>query len=827
MPIARGLAAIAAIAAAGAPAAADELHATRDQPLDEISHTVAVRIADGVATYTVQRQFQNRGKLADEARLAIDLPTGAAATGLRIRARGTWHTGELLDREVAADRYRELTGAGVYDPKDPALLFWISPRELFLQIFPVMPGATSTVEYTLTVPTSYAAGRYWLAYPRVDPAAARSRPGARRLADPIVTVQPGWTPGPGGIVVDGKPAEAGKPVSLAPRTREPWRPAAPADSTEDEAAAIDDADPEADLPYGTSAIDVPASPHELRYTLAKLRVELQHPARSDLQLALVTPAGQLVSIADPAADTSGARAVLDVPLSEPTRAAGRWRLLVRSRPFTQPGALVRWTLALGDRTFASADTPVFLPSGAAAQGLAVLGIEAPPATPWTGRLGRVVASSTHAFSRLEIDAAPRLSAVPKRAQVVFVLDTSYSAGPDLVDAQLAILRAYLTHVPDAELEVIAVRRTAKRVFGRFVTAAEAPRLLDAAARAGALALGNGSALDDGARLAASLLAGRAGPQRVVLATDELLRSSLSEAATLATLASLAPSAVVHVIVPSGGPAGALPSLARDDDASLAILATGHHGILARLSNVPAAIPELAPVVLELVRPTRIEGLAITGTSPLSVGDVLREGEGVRLFEPNLPAAEAPSALSLTGKLWSDPVRLDLASTAPFSAATAAFVFGADLHDQLTDAELRTVALAGRAVSPVTSYLAIEPGVRPSKIGLDEPGGGGSGWGTIGYGRYGTIGCGVGGGYLRTEELASLIPTEACARKHAPEGPWSVKLSIETTKDEIVDVDVLDGLDPLAACLVEAAWSVRLPSSFDHTQRTYTVELSGP
>jgi hypothetical protein len=192
----------------------------------------------------------------------------------------------------------------------------------------------------------------------------------------------------------------------------------------------------------------------------------------------------------------------------------------------------------------------------------------------------------------------------------------------------------------------------------------------------------------------------------------------------------------------------------------------------------------------------------------------------------VPTPDAPASLSLTGKLWSDPVRLELAASAPFSTATAAFAFGDYQHANLSEDEQRTVALAARAVSPVTSYLAIEPGVRPSKIGLED-----EDW----LGRYGTIGIGSIGAtsrcggvrLLRSVDLQELIPTEACVRKHGTGEPWSVKLKIELTRDEIVDVDVLDGTDPLAACLVEAAWSVRLPPDFDRQRDSRVITLSGP
>ncbi len=81
-----------------ATAHADLLRATREQPLFEASHTVDVRIADGVATYTVRRMFSNPGTRAEQVELTIDLPYGAAATGLRIRASERWYDGALMER---------------------------------------------------------------------------------------------------------------------------------------------------------------------------------------------------------------------------------------------------------------------------------------------------------------------------------------------------------------------------------------------------------------------------------------------------------------------------------------------------------------------------------------------------------------------------------------------------------------------------------------------------------------------------------------------------------------------------------------------------------
>jgi hypothetical protein len=175
-------------------------------------------------------------------------------------------------------------------------------------------------------------------------------------------------------------------------------------------------------------------------------------------------------------------------------------------------------------------------------------------------------------------------------------------------------------------------------------------------------------------------------------------------------------------------------------------------------------------------------------------------------------------VTLTGMIWSDPITKELDADAAFSRATAAFVFGADEHQELTPDEMMTVAMLGRAVSPVTSYVAAEPGTRPSTAGF--------GYGTIGTGRYGTIGhgSGTGSGYGtgRGRKPTIEVDPAACLRAHPQAHDWSATLEIETTKDEIVDVT--GPADPLAACLVEEAWKVRLDARFYEDREHYTVEL---
>lgn len=793
---------------AGASAArADELSATRSMPLVELTHSVDIRIENGVATYTVRRTFQNSGDTADQVELVLGLPYGAAATGLRIKARDRWYAGELMEREQAAKLYEEMTGLGQYAPKDPALLAWMWADTLSLQMFPVMPRSVSTVEYTLTAPTRYAGGRYFVSYPRVAE-------GATKLATPVVTVRFGWGDAKARVTIDNKDVRRDAPVALVPPPKQDFEELVEYDRS---------------ASYVASKIVVPSNSHTDRsIAKVKLSLDLRHTYKSDLRVELLTPQNQRVEVfGGGGGGANDLRGTFPLDLPEGTTGAGMWRLLVSDHAGLDTGSLDRWSIDFGagkDRTIAAAaDTPMFVPdapANASEAGVATIAIDPPPIAMLAGRLGKVVASKAHAFSRLELDLAPQLVPTPKRAQVVFVVDTSYSMLEAGLDAQLALVLAYATHVPDAEIELVTFRRTAERVFGRFVPVRELERSIASARKAGRFALGNGSNLDLGARLAAQALATRTGPRRVVLATDELFRDALTSVVALGALSSLSPDTVVHVVVPKLD-GDDRPTLSRRDDAAFAQLATTHHGIYADLGGFPAStVKDLAPTVLELVRPTRIERAAITGFELEQ--PFLREGDGLRLMLDN-EGKPAPDTVTLTGTLWSDPVEKVFRVSAPFSVQTAAFVFGGDLHQSLSEAEQMTVAMMGRAVSPVTSYVAAEPGTRPSPIGLDR------GFGTIGMGRYGTIGHGSGSGAgfgLPPIDWQRLIDSASCVASERPSAPWTITLELETTLAEVVDVRAQTP-GRLATCLAENAWKLKLDAArFDDQHHTYTIELSG-
>jgi hypothetical protein len=790
-----------------AVAAADNLTSARDQPLREVSHAVAVTVADGIATYKVQRVFANPGKLADEARLAIQLPYGGAATGLRIRARDRWYDGELMEATRAEKLYQELTGVGRWEPKDPALLYWAWADQLRLRVFPVLPGATSTVEYTLTVPTRYQGGQVHLAYPRPTLDAGTN------LAPPVVTVQPAWGDATTAIVLDGARIAPGAPVVLV----EPPEPAALAGIERIEGHG-----------YAASAIEVPDVPAAReRYAQVTVTLDLEHTYRSDLEIELYPPRGEPLQVfGGGGGGDNDVRGAFPLTLAPGTPIAGTWRLVVSDGARLDTGTLTAWKLAFGDGkrlTVAADDVPLFVPDAPeGGDGGQVRFALAPPVIDTVAaRLGRVVASPRRAFTRVELDAAPILRPLPVKAQVVFAVDASHSLGADGIAEQLALIGGYLTHVPDAEVEVVVYRRKAERLWNRFVPARNVPAALTKALSAGRLAPGNGSALDEGARVAAAALAGRRGPLRVVITTDERLRGRWANADGLTALAPLPAAAVVHVVKAVGE--GGEVTMERDDQLPLAPLALSHRGIAAWVRGLASDDKHLADRVLGLVRPTRIDGLALvgldlSGTTDGEVPAVLDEGAGVRVV---VGAATAPSRIELTGMIWGDKFRRVVTVDERFSRAAAAWVFGEDDHGDLTADEMMTVAMMGRAVSPVTSYLATEPGVRPSTIGLETEGtgsGGGSGFGIGGLGARG-------GGFGPPVDPARLLgaAVDACVKRHRPAAGWSVALDLETTGHEVVDVVPGAGADTaVGTCIVEAAWALALPPSFAAERARYPL-----
>ncbi|MBT8492431.1 MAG: proprotein convertase P-domain-containing protein, partial [Deltaproteobacteria bacterium] len=531
------LALLACISLLPARAGGDSLRATLRQNLAEVSHRVKVEINRGIATLQVRRTFANRGSRHDEAHLVIKTPPGAAATGLRIRAGKRWYDGELMRADKARAMYEKLTGMGKFRPKDPALLQWIWADELELYVFPIAPGKASTVEYTLTVPTEYQDGRYYLSYPRASDADNLVMPsfeldtayGTEVFLDdrPVAPREPTIGSRPSPLLVDlGLESEASH---VAPSLELPW-----------------------------AGDEPPRRVH--------VKADIRHTYRGDLRVQLITPAKRRITLFDRRGGGDNDVAIdkiVTIANRERGKAPGSWTLLVSDFAGKDVGMVRRWSLQLlgkpkgkrGKRIKSS--SPIAIPdapTSASGVGMHRVAITAPSISTMAARLGQVALVRAHQFTRLEVDVADKLRPLPKKAQVVFVLDLSRSLDDEEVTAQLELARGYLSHVPDAEFAVVGYARHARLLSG-FTKAKKGPKLLDRLARGGALRLSNGSALEMGLRKAERVLASRPGPRRIVLLTDSLLRPSWKNQDALAQLPRGASQPLIHVVIPSSGGSG--------------------------------------------------------------------------------------------------------------------------------------------------------------------------------------------------------------------------------------------------------------------------------
>ncbi|MCA9646175.1 MAG: VWA domain-containing protein [Polyangiaceae bacterium] len=433
----------------------------------------------------------------------------------------------------------------------------------------------------------------------------------------------------------------------------------------------------------------------------------------------------------------------------------------------------------------------------------------------SGEFGQYVFAKQRVLTHFEFRLAPQLSKAPKGASVVLLIDASKSMGSRSSAASDAA-RAYLSYVPDAQVQLVYFNRKAEERFKSWVGVERAR--VDLSAYSPKLA--NGSELGDALDTADRLLADRKGPRRVVLFTDVKTRRSLTPGMLKGKLARS--KALMHIVDIRLGDS----ALERDDTNAFAPVAAATGGVLWHGGFDDSADSRVRAE--ELVRPLRLHAPKLTApgvpNDMLPEPEELWEGEAVGLTE----LVSVPGGfVRLQGKLWQKSVQRTLSPDAAESKRWAALVFGQDLYSDLSEPEMMTLATYGGAVSPVTSYLAIEPGVRPSTEGIE--------WGMVGTGAGGGgrgIGIGLGGvgtlGRIDEQSWFKQALRRALVRCRAK----SASLRIETTLDEVVDVDTLSVVPlqgvqvPVARqCLTRAGWALDLPGGFAKEHAIYPVRIA--
>jgi hypothetical protein len=364
------------------------------------------------------------------------------------------------------------------------------------------------------------------------------------------------------------------------------------------------------------------------------------------------------------------------------------------------------------------------------------------------------------------------------------------------------------------VEIVLYRRAAVRLFGSFVPASQVASRLDAARAAGKLAPGNGSALDEGARVAAAALATRTGALRLVVTTDSRLRSRYRNDLGLAALAAVPAGAVVHVVEARSD--GGAVSMTRDDQHGLAPLALAHHGIGAVVDGLGAADKHLPERILGLVRPVRIDHFEIVGLD-LEHGkydqvlpDTLEEGAG-------RPHRGRPHHRADLGRADRHDLGRQVPSGRHVGRRVLQGVGGVGLRRGRSPGPVARGDADGGEAGAGGVAGDVVPGDRARGAAVGDRPRGGARRHRLGVrdGRARHVGQGRDAGAAAGSDDAPLArAAAACVKQHQPAAGWAVHLDMETTGHEIVDVVPGAGAaTPVGACLVEAVWALPLPTSF--------------
>lgn len=431
--------------------------------------------------------------------------------------------------------------------------------------------------------------------------------------------------------------------------------------------------------------------------------------------------------------------------------------------------------------------------------------------PLAGLLHVAPAATTSAV-RLRVAAAPRLGEIPEDARVVVLLDASKSMLPGDVAAMRALAAETLPWFKGGKAAVLAFDREVRELTQGFQPVDEAAVTV----QKGPLALHHGSRLDRALARAKEMLAREpsTSPQRVILFSDLLGGSVVNE--ERAAKAFEGTQAILHVVTPREGRA----SLFRRDGAwDPWVRRTG--GLVWTASADPAAGDATRALTEELVRPKRILDLQLRVSNAkldAVLADELAEGGASELSELT---TTPPSGATVSGLVWGKRVG---ATLVPDEKMTRTWAALATVSLPVADADLRSLALRGHAVTSVTSLLAAEEGAGPSVDGVLVS------TGSLGLNGVGTGGRDGGFGHLGPRHDAfdpSRLRREAEARYRGCGGKGGAKTEIEVTLAEIVDVRLTAGPTDGAGvepCYVEGMWQSELGTFRGPVERRLTFVL---
>jgi hypothetical protein len=479
------------------------------------------------------------------------------------------------------------------------------------------------------------------------------------------------------------------------------------------------------------------------------------------------------------------------------------------------------TVLLGDQPLLAGTELTPKPSTPDSEALVVSLLPA-PSVGIDGELAVVDTGAGRSYAHLGVVLGPEISQVPEQATVVLGLDNSRSmrAGRGSI---VALAAATLGHFRGAQVQILDFSRTPNPRFPGFVDKAVALAALEAEMSGGpAPEPGNGSevalALAEAARLVTT--APEDAAKRILFFTDALVPPRITPGRVAASI--VGTDAIVHLVQAPYRPERGW--LHRDDDHPWAIAARMTGGLAWKAEN-----DGVGTACLELVRPTRLDYAIYR----FSAGEdkecgVLDLAQG-RGFEHDDVFDGAVRSATLEGELWSQPFLQTLYPDPKATKKWSTLLFGRRARHGLSEAEMGVLARRGRAVTEVTSYLSVEPGVRPSV--------GRRGWVSLrsespfgsGHGRL------IGSHKTRAPRFVEgpfdpqAYLAERLSSIYAKCGgtPGTVEISVETHFVEIAEVTITRASEAptLDRCLREGIWALDLRTlRFADPRRVWTIGL---
>lgn len=406
---------------------------------------------------------------------------------------------------------------------------------------------------------------------------------------------------------------------------------------------------------------------------------------------------------------------------------------------------------------------------------------------------------------------------PEPGPVVFVLDASRSQATNGgLPTQLAIVRAFLGNAPNAEVELLLVGRTAQRVFGRLVPAADFEPAVpaDLVRRP----LGNGSFLERGVAMAAEILSRAGRPGRVVIMTDGELRSAFDQRGVIASLRQAPVGTVVHLVYPGNWTGVEVTPWMPEGLAQIAA-AFGGAGYYVSVGKRAGPGQEgLAMATRRLLWPDRVESIELHDigsrgapewppfpNSPI-FGSAREVEAGAELAWSAVSPTVPPRRLALTGQIWSRKVELHLRPDAELARELPRLA--------TADDETMNCSTSGEG----HRRLALERGFLAPGLVFWVPGSGGAE--TIGAGGFlshcsgGLSGHGKAPRPPDREALPQALIEALLPCGLVVSVDRTIVAKVETQRDEVLDVAIKGASAAQQRCAEEALWSGRLPETFN-------------